>query len=82
MIRKRSITLHGHRTSFSVEDEFLAELQEMATARGISFATLIAEVDENRATSANLSSALRLYVLAYLRKAAAPDASDASHSPE
>lgn len=80
MIRKRSITLHGHRTSFSVEDEFLAELQEMATARGISFAALIAEVDENRPTSANLSSALRLYVLASLRKAAARDAFDASRS--
>ncbi len=57
-------------------------IAEIATARGISFAALIAEVDENRATSANLSSALRLYVLAYLRKAAAPDASDASRSPE
>ena len=67
MIRKRSITLHGHRTSFSVEDPFLIELQQIAATRAISFAALIAEVDENRPTGANLSSALRLYVLNHLK---------------
>ena len=67
MIRKRSITLHGHRTSFSVEDAFLAELRQIAAERAISFAALIAEVDEHRAADANLSSALRLYVLNHLK---------------
>jgi len=68
MIRKRSITLHGHRTSFSVEDGFLDELKAIAGRRGISFASLIAEIDETRPVDSNLSSALRLYVLAALKR--------------
>ncbi|WP_159948614.1 ribbon-helix-helix domain-containing protein [Rhizobium sp. 18065] len=67
MIRKRSITLHGHRTSFSVEDAFLDELRAMATERSMPLAALIAEIDENRPAGANLSSALRLRVLEWLK---------------
>jgi predicted DNA-binding ribbon-helix-helix protein len=78
MIRKRSITLHGHRTSFSVEDAFLRELRQIAATRGTSFAALIAEVDENRPTGANLSSALRLYVLNHLKTVAAAQKADAA----
>jgi predicted DNA-binding ribbon-helix-helix protein len=69
MTRKRSISLHGHRTSFSVEDAFLDELKAIAGARGISFAALIAEIDEARPVASNLSSALRLFVLAEIKKA-------------
>ncbi|MCZ8178173.1 MAG: ribbon-helix-helix domain-containing protein [Rhizobium sp.] len=71
MIRKRSITLHGHRTSFSVEDAFLDELKTLATRRGLSFAGLIAEIDEARPLDSNLSSALRLFVLKELKQALA-----------
>jgi predicted DNA-binding ribbon-helix-helix protein len=67
LIRKRSITLHGHRTSFSVEDAFLDELKAMATERSLPLAALIAEIDETRPTGANLSSALRLRVLEWLK---------------
>jgi predicted DNA-binding ribbon-helix-helix protein len=70
MIRKRSITLHGHRTSFSIEDAFLDELKVIAENRGISFAALVAEIDEARAMNSNLSSALRLYVLAEIKQIA------------
>lgn len=69
MIRKRSITLHGHRTSFSVEDAFLDELKTLAARRGLSFAGLIAEIDEARPLDSNLSSALRLFVLRELKLA-------------
>ncbi|MEC9461898.1 MAG: ribbon-helix-helix domain-containing protein [Pseudomonadota bacterium] len=69
MIRKRSISLHGHRTSFSIEDEFLDELKAIASQRRMSFAGLIAEIDEERAMDSNLSSALRLYVLTALKQA-------------
>ncbi len=75
MIRKRSITLHGHRTSFSVEDAFLEELKTLAARRGLSFAGLIAEIDEARPLDSNLSSALRLFVLKELKQALA-EASD------
>jgi predicted DNA-binding ribbon-helix-helix protein len=72
MIRKRSITLHGHRTSFSVEDAFLDELKTIAARRGLSFAALVAEIDEARPLDSNLSSALRLFVLHALKQADQP----------
>ena len=69
MIRKHSATLHGHRTSFSLEDEFWTELKAIAAERGVSLANLIAEVDDQRQASSNLSSALRVYVLLQLKAA-------------
>ncbi len=67
MIRKHSATLHGHRTSFSLEDEFWVELKAIAIKRDISLATLIAEIDDQRGTDSNLSSALRVHVLNWLK---------------
>ncbi|KQQ36833.1 MULTISPECIES: ribbon-helix-helix domain-containing protein [Rhizobium/Agrobacterium group] len=67
MIRKHSATLHGHRTSFSLEDEFWHELKSIAAKRGISLAALIAEVDDGRSEDNNLSSALRLHVLRWFK---------------
>lgn len=63
MVRKYSVTLHGHRTSFSLEEEFFAALKGRADVRGQSLASLIAEVDDQRPDSYNLSSALRVFVL-------------------
>ena len=83
MIRKRSISLHGHRTSFSIEDAFLDELKTIAHARKISFAALIAEIDETRSPDSNLSSALRLHVLSEIKKgtpAEGPQDPSASHT--
>ncbi|MBX3572948.1 MAG: ribbon-helix-helix domain-containing protein [Mesorhizobium sp.] len=62
-VRKRSVSIRGHRTSFSVEQEFYDALELIAAARGISFAALVAEVDASRPRDANLSSALRVYAL-------------------
>lgn len=67
MVRKYSVTLHGHRTSFSLEEEFYAALKGIADRRGQSMAALIAEVDEGRAEGYNLSSALRVFVLRMVR---------------
>ena len=67
MIRKRSVTIRGHRTSISLEDEFWQALREIAAARDLSLAALIAEIDENRRSDDNLSSAMRLRVLEWLR---------------
>ncbi|GGA69635.1 aryl-sulfate sulfotransferase [Nitratireductor aestuarii] len=61
--RKRSVTLHGHRTSFSLEDEFFEEIQRIARERSQAVAALIAEIDDARPREINLSSALRLFVL-------------------
>ena len=75
LVAKRSVTIRGHRTSFSLEQAFLDELQAIAATRSLTLAALIAEIDENRPRSANLSSALRLYVLEWVkaRGAAKPD---------
>ncbi|MBB4291412.1 putative DNA-binding ribbon-helix-helix protein [Rhizobium leguminosarum] len=67
MIRKHSATLHGHRTSFSLEDEFWDELKTIAAGRSMPLATLISEIDDHRPADSNLSSALRLHVLAWVK---------------
>lgn len=69
MIRKHSATLHGHRTSFSLEEPFWEELNRIAASRAISLARLIAEIDDSRTDGSNLSSALRVHVLEWVRKA-------------
>ena len=68
MIRKHSVMLKRHATSVSLEDEYWAELKRMAEAEGIALAQLIERIDTAR-RSDNLSSALRLAVLADLRTA-------------
>jgi predicted DNA-binding ribbon-helix-helix protein len=67
VIRKHSASLHGHRTSISLEDEFWLALKEIASARDMSFAGLLAEIDDRREAGSNLSSALRVYVLNWLK---------------
>lgn len=64
---KRSVTIRGHRTSFSLERPFLDELQAIAESRGVSLAALVGEVDETRPRTTNLSSALRIHVLSWLK---------------
>lgn len=64
-IRKRSVVIAGHATSVSIEPEFWEALREIAAARAISVTHLIAEIDDTR--TGNLSSAIRLFVLADLR---------------
>ena len=66
-MRKRSVTIDGHRTSVSLEDAFWAELSAIAEQRGLSLNALVAEIDHGL-SQGNLSSALRLFVLDELRK--------------
>ncbi|MFQ5563349.1 MAG: ribbon-helix-helix domain-containing protein [Parvularculaceae bacterium] len=72
-MRKRSITLNGHRTSISLEHEFWDALDALAAADGRSLADLIAEIDARRANESpppGLASSLRIYVLERFRKGA------------
>ena len=57
----------GHPTSVSLEEPFWQALKEIAARRGLPVNTLIGEVDAKRA--GNLSSALRVHVLAELKTA-------------
>jgi predicted DNA-binding ribbon-helix-helix protein len=68
---KRSIVIAGHKTSISLEDEFWDGLKEIARARGMTFTELVAAIDANR-NRANLSSAIRLFVLGVYRDQNAP----------
>lgn len=63
LVEKRSVSIRGHRTSYSLEKPFYDDLLIVAAARGMTLAGLVAEVDANRPRDANLSSALRLFVL-------------------
>ena len=65
---KRSVSIRGHRTSFSLEQPFYDDLIAIAAERSLSLAALVAEIDETRTRDANLSSALRLYVLAWAKR--------------
>lgn len=79
-MNKRSVSIRGHRTSFSLEDEFWNELKAIAGARKVSVAQLVTQVDLRRGEEENLSSALRLYVLRDLKsklQAAQSNAQDA-----
>lgn len=67
-MKKRSITIAGHHTSLTMEEDFWDELRAMAKMRGKSLNALVTEIDKERDLSINLCSALRLYVLAELKK--------------
>ncbi|MDH4990543.1 ribbon-helix-helix domain-containing protein [Aquamicrobium lusatiense] len=66
-VKKRSVTINGHRTSYSLEEPFYDELAAIAAARGMTLAALVAEIDTTRPKASNLSSALRLHVLEWVR---------------
>ena len=69
-ITKRSIFLEHQRTSVSLEDAFWNALRHIAAERRETLPHLIASISANR-QSANLSSAIRLYVLWYFKDKAA-----------
>ncbi|WP_274628377.1 ribbon-helix-helix domain-containing protein [Arvimicrobium flavum] len=75
LVVKRSISIRGHRTSFSLEQPFFDDLARIATARGMPLAALVAEIDGNRPSGANLSSAIRLHVLEWAKSGHVEDPS-------
>jgi predicted DNA-binding ribbon-helix-helix protein len=66
-IVKRSVAIAGHRTSVSLEAPFWEALKEIAGKRGASVQQLIGNIDAGRGAQ-NLSSAIRVFVLAELRE--------------
>lgn len=63
MLKKRSFSLSGHRTSVALEPEFWAVLEAEAAKDGTSFAAFIARIDGARGERP-LASALRVHALA------------------
>lgn len=60
---KHSVTLKGHRTSISLEDEFWKALRDIASEKSKPINVLISEIDVDRGDSMGLASAIRLFVL-------------------
>jgi len=69
-VRKRSLSIRGHRTSVSLEDAFFDELEAAASRRGMALAALVSDIDAQRPADTNLSSALRLFVLGEVKAGA------------
>jgi len=63
---KRSFSIAGHRTSISLEAPFWTALKDAAAREAVSVAQLVARIDGHR-NGANLSSAVRVWLLAYYR---------------
>jgi predicted DNA-binding ribbon-helix-helix protein len=61
-----SVVIAGHRTSISLEDAFWKGLKEIAGARKMTLSDLISCIDAER-KHANLSSAIRLFILDFHR---------------
>lgn len=59
---KRSVTIAGHKTSVSLEEVFWLALKASAARRRVSVGALVEMIDARR--SGNLSSALRVFLMA------------------
>jgi predicted DNA-binding ribbon-helix-helix protein len=62
----RGVYVAGHKTCVSVEDEFWEELVEIAKERRVSASDIVTSINADRG-HANLSSAVRLFVLNHYR---------------
>jgi predicted DNA-binding ribbon-helix-helix protein len=68
-VLKHSVIVDGRKTSVSLENEFWTALREIAASRGMSVSALVGTI-KLQGDSQNLSSALRLVVLAWFRNRA------------
>ena len=66
LVFKRSIIIDGHKTSVSLEDDFWNALRDIAQERHETLSHLVASIEANR-QAANLSSAVRVYVLRFYK---------------
>ncbi len=65
---KKSVVIAGrHETSISLEKEFFEELNFICKEKKLSINQLVTQIDSER-ESENLSSAIRIYILKYLKE--------------
>ena len=62
-MKKISVSLSGHQTSISLEEEFIDALHKIAKCDNVSVASIIESIDKNRTQNSNLSSAVRSWIL-------------------
>ncbi|WP_039019721.1 ribbon-helix-helix domain-containing protein [Halocynthiibacter namhaensis] len=78
--KKRSLTLKGHRTSVTLEDDFWRAFRSIASDKAVAVNTLAAEIDSERGTESGLATAIRLYVLRHFQAIARETAQVHSHA--
>jgi predicted DNA-binding ribbon-helix-helix protein len=69
-IAKRSVFIGPRKTSITLEGSFWEALKEIAVAESLTPGRLVTRIDQDR-QHANLSSAIRLFVLDHYRRLAA-----------
>jgi predicted DNA-binding ribbon-helix-helix protein len=62
VVVKRSVTIEGHKTSVTLEDEFWDALRVIAQRDKTTMVSLVHQINQARNQS-NLSSAIRVFVL-------------------
>lgn len=67
MPKQSVIIANRHSTSISLEEDFFAELKTIAVEQNLSVNQLVTQIDSERSCD-NLSSAIRIFILKYLKK--------------
>jgi predicted DNA-binding ribbon-helix-helix protein len=67
LIEKRSVVVNGRKTSVSLESAFWDVIKRIADESGKRITDIVGQIDSDR-DHANLSSALRLFVLDHERR--------------
>ena len=60
---KISLSLYGHKTSISIEKEFIDILKKISAEENKSVSSIINSIDNNRKINSNLSSEVRIWIL-------------------
>jgi predicted DNA-binding ribbon-helix-helix protein len=69
LVLMQSVVINGHHSSVSIEGAFWNALKELAIAQTISVNGIVSKIDSER-QAANLSSAIRVFVVEHYRHAA------------
>jgi predicted DNA-binding ribbon-helix-helix protein len=81
---KRTVKVGAHSTSVHLEDAFWAALKDIAAAQATPLGQLVATIDKERRSGghANLSSAIRLFVLEFYRSRMQPGPQEQPSMPK
>ena len=67
-MHKISISISGHQTSISIEQEFIDALKNIAKKQNKTVISIIKDIDAHRLPNSNLSSEIRIWILKELLK--------------
>jgi predicted DNA-binding ribbon-helix-helix protein len=73
--KKRTVVFRSRKTSVSLEDDFWEAIKQIAKIRQISLSNLVGMIEGERG-QANLSSAIRVFVLEYYQSQSGTEGED------